>query len=250
MNSLPVNLPKSWDDVCLDQWISLKNIDKDLSLYGKWKEILCILTDTLSDDELWDDLDVLELTNMIDGLKWLSIEPISNPTYKVLDLNVIDINKLTLGEFIDLEWYFKEYNENLNIIASILYRKTIINEWGNVIYEPHGSYNIQDRANTFNEYSINNFYWLIKYYLDFKTSIINTYSDLFDPPIEDLEDEELTPDEIEEELRDKSRVRWAWELVLHRLSSGDITKYDSITSLPLIFVLNQLSFRKEMKIEY
>ena len=240
-------LPKCWEEVYLDQWIAIKGIDPSLGFYARQWEILAILTDTLTDDPCWEDLDITVVTQALKSLKWLSIEPSSTHQRHVNDLTVIDINKLTLGEFIDLEYYFKDYNTNLDKIAAILYRKTMLDEWGNTKWEPHASYDIDERAKSFHELPVTKFHWLIPWYLEFKDTILTTYSNLFEPNIP--LDEDLSEEELEEDKAEEIRAKWSWEITIHNLTDGDITKWDHVTSLPLIMVLNQLSFRKEMKIE-
>lgn len=245
-----LSLPTNWDEVLLDQFILIKSIDPEAPFYTRQHEILAILTDTTVDDPLWDDLDITALTAHIKSLNWICQEPSTNLVNTIGDLRVIQIDKLTLGEWIDLEHYFQDYYANLATIAAILYRKTRVDEWGNTIWQSHASYPISERANGFMEEPVTKFYPLIKYYLDFKTMIMETYIELFSPQVE-LDEGDYVPDEedIEQEKIEAINNKWSWETVLHTLSGGDITKYDALTSMPLIFILNQLSFRREMKLE-
>ena len=43
--------------------------------------------------------------------------------------------------------------------------------------------------------------------------------------------------------------KWNWELLIHNLSNGKITKYKEILSMNYIFILNWLSMKKELKIQ-
>jgi len=55
-------------------------------------------------------------------------------------------------------------------------------------------------------------------------------------------------EEAEAFAREKSIKKFNWELLLYRLSGGDITKYDRILETNYIFVLNHLSMIKELKL--
>ena len=140
--SLLNKIPNNWDEVYLDQFIELIKInDKDLGFYEKHIEILSILTDTLPTDEFWEDIDVSELNSCISRLKWLSLEPTNSHSKIIQGMECIDINKLSFGEFIDIDYlYAEDRYDNLNKICSILYRKTKYDEWENLIYEPYGEY--------------------------------------------------------------------------------------------------------------
>ena len=246
------NVPKSWDEVFLDQYQEIIKINEtDSPFFIKQMNTLSILTDTLVDDDVWEDMDIEEMAIITKGLSWLKQDP-SDQFKQVIDKYTIkDINTLTLGEFIDLEFFFSEnYIDNLPKICAILYRQNKLDEWGNIVVEPYSVIVLNDRAKTFESLPINNIYGIIKYYLDFKEKIIETYVNIFEPTIEYDETEVVEYDEDEkiEIEKEETMTKWSWEHILNGLSDGDITKYDEITNLPLIFILNQLSFRKEMKL--
>ena len=246
-----IKLPNSWEEVYADQFLELKKLDgSDSSFFIRQIEILSILTDTLPDDEMWEDLDVEELAILIGKLKWLRYEPSNQLKTKIGDYTCIDINKLSFGEFIDLEYYFtNDYFDNLSNICSVLYRKTKTDEWGNLIFEPYELINIEYRSKDFNELPITDIYGVIKYYLDFKQLLMNTYEKLFEPQFDDEEEvdnSQYEQEEIDEIEKEKVIIKWSWENVIHKLSDGDITKYEKITSFPVIFIFNQLSYLKDI----
>jgi len=252
--SQEIKLPKSWDEIYADQWVELKKLDdEESSFFIRKIKILAILTDTLPDDEKWEDLDVEELTKLIDEIKWLKYEP-SNEFKKIIDdFTCIDINKLKLGEFIDLEYFFSEsYIDNIFKICAILYRKTKKDEWGHLLYEPYHLIDINERSKYFEDLPISYIFGIIKYYLDFKETIISTYQLLFEPIINENEIEEeiieYDPEEQEQIKKEEILTKWGWENVIYKLSNSDITKYDDITNLPLIFVLNHLSYMKDLNL--
>jgi hypothetical protein len=246
-----IKLPNSWEEVYADQFLELKKLDEsNSSFFVRQIEILSILNDTLPDDEMWEDLDVEELAILIGKLKWLRYEPSTQLKTKIGDYTCININKLSFGEFIDLEYYFSNnYYENLSNICSVLYRKTKCDEWSNLIYEPYESINIEDRCKAFDELPITDIYGVIKYYLDFKELLMTTYEKLFEPQFDD--DEEIDESQYDQEEKDdiekeKVIIKWSWENIIHKLTDGDVTKYEKITSLPVIFIFNQLSYLKDI----
>lgn len=245
-------LPKNWDEVLLDQYILLgENKEEEYDKFDNDLRILSILTDTLPEDEVWESMDIVEFIKLVSGLEWINHPPTNDFKRDLDGFSIIPIEKITLGEFIDLDSLFSsDYIENLSKIVGIFYRKTREDEWGNIIYEPHGVYDFEKRGELFLEYPITHFYGLIKYFMEFKSLINSSYEPLFEPVIVDGDDEdvqdEYDPDEQEEIKREETFKKWAWESVLHKLSDGDITKYDRITELPVIFIFNQLGFRKEM----
>lgn len=239
-------IPKSWSEIYLDQFVSIRTLETR-SIYSNSLEILAILTDTTSNDEVWDDMDLDDMNNLINDILWLKNEPSNNFKRHIDDLEIIDINKITFGEFLDLEYYFTDYYNNLGKICAVMYRKHRIDEWGIKRYEPYPEYDINERAMFFEDKSITDVYGIIKYYLDFKEMINKTY-DLFEPSIDDDELDELDEEDIEAEKQEKVYRNWVWENILHKLSNGDITKYDDILKKPIIFIFNQLSFQKDMKI--
>lgn len=245
-----VNLPKGWDEIFVDQFIDLKNLSDDDMFFNRQIKILSILTDTDANDERWLDLDVEELAKSIGSLNWMKSDPTNNFKVTINDLTAIDINKLSFGEFIDLEYYFNlNYFENLSKICAIMYRKTKTNEWGDLVFEDYSNINIEKRSEVFDELPISYIYGIIDYYLTFKKKLFSTYETLFEPQIEGDEDEtNYDAEDLKEMENEKAMQQWGWENVLYKLSNNDITKYDQITKMPVIFIFNQMSFIKDMKL--
>jgi len=247
------NIPKFWDEVYVDQFISLYKLTEDIDKgsYEKNIEVMSILTDTMPDDDEWLDMDIEDLADSISSLKWIST---TTPTLifnkKINGLEIIDINKLSFGEFIDLDSLFGDnYYNNLTKIAAILYKKTKVDEWGNTLYEPYGKYDINKRAILFEEVYITEIYGILSYYLEFKKELFNIYELLFEPTFDDEENDDEEYDDEERDIIKQEEVakKWSWENILYKLSEGDITKYDAITEMPVIFIFNQMSFLKDMK---
>jgi hypothetical protein len=245
--NLPTKLPTNWNEVYVDQYLTLKKMDDDeSSFFFRNITILSILTDTLPEDDMWQNMDVYELNTIIKQLKWLRSEPTINFKKQIGEYTCIDINTLSFGEFIDLNYYISnDFFDNFFLFCAVFYRKTKQDEWGNTMFEPYGSYDLNQRAKEFEELYITDVFGLIKYFSDYREFIYKSYENIFQPIIEDEEEVEFDEEEQKEIEQEKLKEKWSWENLLHKLSNGDITKYDMITSKPFIFILNHLSFLKD-----
>jgi|AntAceMinimDraft_16_1070373.scaffolds.fasta_scaffold02806_2 hypothetical protein len=249
------NLPKSWDEISLQQFIEIKEtMGLDSSDLYKAVEMVAILTDKDINDSEIEDMDINEFTKMLQDIKWFASQPPLQYQKQIDEYTCKDINTLTLGEFIDLEFFFNDnFIKNLPKISAILYRKTKKNEWDDIEIEPYDNVNIEQRAKLFEELPISANYGIIPMYLDYKKMFYDNYRNLFQVS-DDEEDGELSeedkndPDIIKEIAEEKVKSKWSWENILHNLTNGDLTKYDDIMNLNLVFIFNQLSFKKEMKL--
>jgi hypothetical protein len=254
-----INIPKNWDECHIDQYIAIKQLEQDteMSFYSKQIEKLAILTDTMSNDDIWEDMSVEEISGLIKQLHWLRMEPSKNYKREILGMKCVEINKISLGEFLDLEYLFTDYHSNLTKICGVLYRKTKTNEWGTEIYQPYSDVNFDKAHLPFEDLLITDVYGVIPEYLNFKELITTTYQELFEPVIQedDSENEEALNELFDEaeraemEKQEQRNKKWGWELILRRLSNGDITKIEAILRMPLIFILNQLSMNKELPLQ-
>lgn len=250
------NIPKNWDECYIDQYVAIKQLEQDteMSFYSMQIEKLAILTDTMSTDDVWEDMSVEEISGLIKQLHWLRMEPSVNYKREIDDMKIVDIRKISFGEFLDLEYLFTDYYNNLTKICGVLYRKTKTNEWGTEIYQPYDDVNFDTAHLPFENLYITDVYGIIPEYLKFKEHITTAYNALFEPIIqeEDNDNEEALnelfdeAERIEMEKQEERNKKWGWELILRKLSNGDITKIEAILKSPLIFVLNQISLEREL----
>jgi len=243
-----INLPNSWEQVTVNQFLDIKNIEVDNSNILFNINLLSILNNTLVSDKIWSELYITELSKLINTINWINTPPTSTYKKEINGLMIKDFYSLTLGEYIDIDYLISEdCFENLPKVCAILYRNYKHDEFGNIILEPYTNINIDKRADFYYDLSINDIYGIISEFNRFKLHIIASYQGIFNPIIdeEDLDEEDLTDITTQKEVeKEKLHNKWSWEFILHSLSNGDITKYDSITDLGFIFVLNQLSFKK------
>jgi len=247
-----LKLPKGWEEVYTDQFIEIKKLDDgESSFFIKQIEILAILTDTLPEDDMWNDLDVEELSQSIKELKWLYSEPSKNFKKQIGDLHCIDINQITFGQFIDLNHFFSDnYLDNIYLTCAILYRKQKINEWGTITYEPYDLINIFERSELFKDLPITDIYGVLDYYISFKDKITNIYKGLFSPKFDENEftDEDYTEEEKKDIEEEEKLSQWSWNNVVHKLSDGDFTKHNQIYNMNFVSILNHLTYLNVMKL--
>lgn len=248
---------KDWHNVKVYQFKELRQLDRTQGYFTFQVDTLSILLD-VDADEL-EDKDIDEINEMFEGVKWSLSEP--KKTYKhklTIDESVYvfkDFKKLSLYEFIDLEYFLSnDYIKHISHILSIFYRRIQLDKWQNVEFEPY-TYSPFERFELFDEVNITDVYGILTDYLKYRETFMEKYENLFN---ETDEDEDETDDlndfdnvdeykaNKEAKEQGKKARKWGWERLLYDLCEGDITKMDEVGELPLIFVFNMLAMRKEM----
>ncbi len=245
-------LPKSWSDVKVDQYIEYIQLEEDQfeSFFDYEVELFQILRDENFDFDV-EELDVEEFDKLRKSFNFRYNPPTNDFKYKIGLYTYIGMDELSFGNFIDLEYYFTtDLFKFLPNICGVMWRKTKEDEWGNVIIEPYSSINIKNRSEEFKLVSINDVYGVINDYTQFKETFMEAYNLLFEAPLSDENkfDEYLTEEDKKEIAKEESMKKFSWESILYNLAGGDITKYDYILGLPLVFIFNQLSFKKSFNL--
>ena len=237
-----MKIPSSWNDVTLYQYIELSKADGNDMI-----DIFSILLNTTTDDPLIEDMDYDYVIDELSKLGWLSIEPIGQLNTKIDNLYIKSFNDITLGEFIDIEYYFLNPVENLHLISSILYRKQLVDKWGNIEWEPY-EYNVEKRAELFLDQPITKIIDVLNSYISFRDNFLKSYENLFqekssDDDFDELEGRDKIDAEVEK-MNNEKKSKWSWESILLGLSNGDVTKFDKLFRTSLILVFNTLSAKK------
>ena len=248
-------LLNSWNDITVDQFIQLKSVEESdfHSLLSFKMDQLFILTNTSIDDDIWNDVDTDKLQELFEQMDWLKVQPSLNFSRNVLSYYFKELNTITLGEFIDLEHLFNiNYLLKLPEICAILYRQNRLNEWNHNIIEPR-TYNEADRADEFMDVKITEVFGILQAYLTFKKKFIDGFENLFEEPITEQEEEEapepLTAEDFEAVRKEKAVVKWNWERIIFHFAQTHTLTFDQVTELKLIFVFNQLSMMKDLKLD-
>jgi hypothetical protein len=242
-----MKLPKSWNEVRVEQWVELNSIDHNEfnSMFLYTLEAISILSDT--DPEELEELSPEQLIEIASEFSFIKREPSNKPKQAVKGFMLKPLDALTLGEFIDLEHYVGQSVQNFDILLSILYKRWKRDEWGNLVFEPY-SYSIMSRKDTFQDVSINEVFGAVNNYIAYSNDFKQRYENLFNPVIEQDEEVELDPEDLKAEAEEKVFTKWSWEKLLYDLANEDITKIDAVTDLPLVFVFNMLSMVEELQL--
>ena len=243
-----MQLPTTWSNISVSQYAELKGLDASSfdSAFDYNLEMLSILTDTDINDI--EDLDFDEMTAIISELSWINREPNRPINRKISDLHYIGFQHLKVGEFIDLEYYFtNNYHKHLTEICAVVYRKSKLDEWGNVVFEPY-TYDLNDRKVLFNELPCTDVYGIVKDYILFRDNFMNAYINLFQEPATDEIEEDLTDEDKEEIAKEDQLNKWSWEKTLYILANEDITRIDDVLNMNLIFAFNMLSMKTELQL--
>jgi hypothetical protein len=225
----------------------LNNEDFD-SLFSYEIECLSILTDIDVDE--FDDMEIDELSKIVKQVTFIKKQPSNIFKNEINNLTYIGLNDLKLGEFIDLEYYFaNDYVKHLTYISSVLYRKTKLSEWEEVVYEDY-SFNIEKRKEQFNDLPITSIYGIIAEYIKFRENFLKVYENLFNPIFDEdeLDEAELDEEDIKEQEAEDKINRWSWEHTLYNLANEDVTKIKDVLELNLVFAFNILGMKKELEI--
>jgi len=241
-------LPKRWSEISVEKFIEISEIDKELGAYHYNSEIFSIITDEPIEDI--EDLEIEVLNDYMDQCKWALSQPSKQYKQKLLGMQQKSLSKLTLFEYIDLDYFFNEnYLKNIDKICAILYRQAKSNRWGEEILEPY-DYDLNTRADKFLDLPITDVYGIINEFLKFRENFLNVYANLFGQ-IEEISEEDrrtLDPEEIKEIEQEKKESKWSWERMIYGLTNGDITKTEAVGSLPLVYVFNVIGMKKELDI--
>lgn len=242
-------LPSSWDFVTLSEWLEWVEIQNDLDVVSKDFELLALFYNITLEDPYFDQgLDVI--INDLKGLYWARIQPKGQAWTKWDKWLPLPLNELSLGEFIDAEYYISDYTNWATAIA-LLTRQTKVDEWGHTIYEPY-KYQPTERAEEFLTMPIPYVQWVVENYVNWKNDFLEKYSLLFHNPDDNL-DEDLPEETGREKLdaiaaskKQAIAIKWSWEKLLWDLTSGDITKMESLLMTPVILVFNILAMRQSV----
>lgn len=249
---------KTWDDITVGQFIELSQVkEDDFETSIDYSNYLIQVIEDISVEEL-DELSLDEYEEKLEAYKFLNT-PIKVNKIKseiIIDeekFYPIDFNKITLGEFIDLEHFITEPNKNIGIILSILFRRIIKpgNQFEYNKLEPYGDW-IYLRSSLFNDISIEDVFGYVNNYLKFRSVLFERYAGLFDasePEEEEIDsslDLRTKLEMAKERQKNKNARKWGWGILLLQMANNNPLDVSKASEMLLVEAFNILAMRKEL----
>lgn len=190
----------------------------------------------------------IQLLELFDKIK-IQIKPVAVDSIIIhgQEFHKIPFNKLTLGEWIDLDYFIKA--DSLIEVLIILYRIKLDGGRFNEDRFEEYSFFIDKRKPYFQSVNIEDVMSVKTEYIKWQRQVIESYSGLF--LSYDKEEESydgLSAQEIKEiELalqEDKKSQQFAWERIIMELVNNDLSRFNEVLKLPVIQVFNILSMIK------
>lgn len=190
---MKLEYPKGWKEVSLETYIELVSLNSDgISAIDLFIEQLAILSNT--DPEELNQLPLPEVNDILTSLNWLNELP-QETKENIIKIRgkeygfIQSLNKLTLGEWIDLEELIEENAlTNIHKILAILYRPIVSKEDENkYIIETYNSETLEDRAELFKkEMMLGDVYGVFVFFSHIELEYMNLLKDSLMGEILDL----------------------------------------------------------------
>lgn len=237
----------NWNDITVEEWIDLEKLkNNELSFWTYQIERLSILCEVDSDDDIFDNLDIDDINKLIKEALFLDTPPNKNYKREIGEFSLMNLNKVTLGEWIDIDTYLtKDLLNNFTKLLAIVYKKKRVNDWGEIEWEPY-NYDINKRSIEFEYINIGDVWGLIDYLVEWRNNILNNYKSVLTTDdgdnLSDSEKEGLSEADIKEiefDLKkEKSKKDFSWMKFVYDLSNEDITKISHILGCNFILIMN------------
>ena len=187
----------------------------------------------------YDKLDIIRISSfiLIDFKKLLSIDTTKIPlrkSYRVegKDYYLREFNEMKYGKWIDLNYFIKQKENTMsNTIARMIIPDDNINDTYKLSEIIRTDLNIMDGLTLFDTI------------INWRADLIKQYEGLFEPPTEE-EDEDEESVEEEENVQEDEDVDGGWSNAAYELAEN-LLNVDAIKELPLIEVLNYMSYKKQ-----
>jgi hypothetical protein len=220
-----------WTEIDTELYIELFQLQQEeLSPTEYWLEVVSILLE-MDVDEL-EELEPSEFVQLKKSVAWIALEPPRETLPQLNGHKLIPFNKLSLGQLVDLNMFVTTAPplEVIHKVCAILYGAT--------------SENFEVMQEVVKAQPIAPMYTALTDFLQYRSKLLENYSELFDTP-DELEDGE---EETEEDKQVNVYNKWAWQKMIYDLAGGDIVKAKQVTELPHIMCFNWLLMQKELKL--
>ena len=185
----------------------------------KWKQLA---VQDFNDVDQWSNILATALDEDIEIIKKCSLKSLTLAMSFCIQLlnarqktKIIDLNSLTLGEFIDLDCYVTISVEKHieDIVKMLKVEETVM----------------ADEA-----------LWLLEQYMLFRTHTFRAYSGLFG-----LNEPKEEEDDDEDKVRNPNQVIKNWYAIIMDLAEGSLLKIDEVTDQPYKKAFNFMAWKKE-----
>ena len=149
---MKVIIPQDFNEISLGQMMELTKIDKqELDQFSKAKKIIKLLVKNIDDSNI-DNVnlsDVLVMYKKLCSMSNVNTQLIKRVSLegKKYGINP-DLQNISTGEFMDIDTYCKDLDENLHLVMAILYRE-VVNESGSKYSIKPYEANTRERAELF-----------------------------------------------------------------------------------------------------
>lgn len=196
-------IPEVFD---IDKFVAIYKLDINEEI--NWNRIIKVAIDGISEDII---------NKMNYDMKYMIISFIIVNMNKRVETKIIDLDKLSFGEFIDLEVYLS--------LGYINYLKEMMK-----ILSPYTK-------------TGNGALWVLEKWMEWRNLVYRQYRGLFDA------DKEVDERDLKHIEKDKMIVARTWYGTLVELSGEDILKMEEIENLPFRRVFNFMSYKKDKRKE-
>lgn len=243
MKQTVLELPATWDDITIIDYIKITKIDNTADSRDTIVKILMIFNEDISAEDC-NDIPDETLVDAMAQLEWLKSEV---PTEMVPQITVGNItydikpfDTLSLGQVVSLETLIKQYKptnyEYLPLILSIVLTEDNV---------PFNTTDIQDRIKVFSLLPIATTFGILLEFNKWRSNVSVNYSGLFGGHYQRDEDEDSEELSDIQDSGDNFNDKWSWFSIIEKLANGDITKFGEVTETNYIACLNLLSYWKE-----
>jgi len=230
---------KDIDDLSFDEYNEMKRIlNSTESIYYKQRALIYLFTG-LS----FEIIDTFENIFIIDFNTIFKQEiKTKKIPLKFKNKSLQDLNKITIGKFIDLEFLLLNKELKIEKIAALMYlNNDYINEFESTVNEIYNSMKVTTAIQ------------LVEMFSSFRINIYKDYEGLFSPINNDIEEDPKEPNgdlgkktaENEDDIEEDPGIRWGLMEFVYSLSNDNILNVEGILKKPLFEVLNYLSWKKE-----
>lgn len=154
MEKIQLRIPESWDEVTLGQYIEFLSTDfnelEDIKKFYRTISIICDIS-----EEYIKNMSLIDINNIIYDLNWINEKP-KNQFKPVITIDkqkygsIPNFNQIKVGEWLDLENYMSDFDNNLHKILAIIYRPVRVYHTDyNYKIEDYNSETLEERSQLF-----------------------------------------------------------------------------------------------------